>query len=78
MPRERLVEDQQLRIVHERLRELDALAHALAVGADALVGGVHQIDGRRARVRRPSRASRSPKPLSRTSAVTHSRPVIRS
>ena len=44
--RQRLVEDQQLRIVDDRLRELDALAHALAVGADLLVGGVHQIDRR--------------------------------
>jgi len=43
-PGERLVEDQQFRIVDERLRQLDALPHALAVGADLLVRGVHQID----------------------------------
>ena len=41
---QRLVEDQQLGIVHERLRQLDALPHALAVGADLLVRGVEQVD----------------------------------
>ena len=41
---QRLVEDQQLGIVRERLRQLDALPHALAVGADLLVGGVDQVD----------------------------------
>ena len=40
---ERLVEDEQFGIVHERLRELDALPHPLAVGADALARGVHQV-----------------------------------
>ncbi len=43
-PGQRLVEDEQFGLVRERLRQLDALAHALAVGADALVGGVLQID----------------------------------
>ena len=43
-PGQRLVEDEQLGLVRNRLRELDALAHAFAVGADALVGGVLQID----------------------------------
>ncbi len=38
-----LVQDQQLGVVHQRLRELDALAHALAVGANLLPGGVEQI-----------------------------------
>ena len=75
---QRLVEDQQLGIVRDRLRQLDALAHALAVAADLLVGGVQQIDAserpRRRRRRRPSLE----KPFRRTSAVTHSRPVIRS
>jgi hypothetical protein len=41
--RERLIENQQLGIVHDGLGELDALAHALAVGADLLVHGVEQI-----------------------------------
>ena len=41
---ERLVENQQLRLVDDRLRELHALAHALAVGADLLVRRVEQID----------------------------------
>ena len=50
--RERLVEDQQLGIVDERLRQLDALAHALAVGADLLVGRLHQVDAPSARPRR--------------------------
>ena len=76
--RQRLVEDQQLGIVDDRLRQLHALAHALAVGADLLVGGVHQVDRRRARARAASSAAFSPRPLSRTSAVTHSSPVIRS
>ena len=76
--RQRLVEDEQFRIVDERLRHLDALAHALAVGADLLV--------RRRRSGRPSSSARaaiaaasvSATPFRRTSAVTHSRPVIRS
>ena len=42
--RQRLVEDQQLRIVRERLRHLDPLAHALAVGADLLVGRLGELD----------------------------------
>ena len=32
--------------MREGLRQLDALTHALAVGADLLVGGVGQIDRR--------------------------------
>ena len=44
-PRERLVEHNQLRVVHERLRHLHALTHALAVGADLLVpDGIGQLD----------------------------------
>ena len=35
---------EQLRIVRERLRQLHALPHALAVGADLLAGRVGQID----------------------------------
>src|SRR6185437_12928906 len=42
---QRLVEDQHVGIVRERLRHLDALAHAFAVGTDLLVSGVEQIDG---------------------------------
>ena len=43
-PPQRLVEDQQLRVVDDRLRELHALAHPFAVGADLLVRGVEEID----------------------------------
>ena len=50
--RQRFVEDQQLRIVDDRLGELDALAHAFAVGADLLVRGLHQIDRGQRRARR--------------------------
>ena len=39
-------------IVHERLRQLHALAHALAVGADLLVGRVHQVDALERALRR--------------------------
>ena len=78
MPDERLVEDQQLGIVHDRLRQLDALAHALAVGADLLVRGVDQVDALERARARPRRAAVSSRPFRRTSAVTHSRPVIRS
>ena len=55
---QRLVEDEQLGVVHDRLRQLDALPHALAVAADLPVRGVDQIDdlerprGSRARIRR--------------------------
>ena len=44
--RERLIEDEQRRIVHDCLRQLDPLAHPLAVGADLLVRGIHQLDRR--------------------------------
>ena len=44
--RQRLVENEQLRIVDDGLRQLDPLAHALAVGANLLVGRVHQVHGR--------------------------------
>ncbi len=75
---ERLVENQQLRLVDDRLRELHALAHALAVGADLLVRRVEQIDaGQRAYAPLPQRLFRRSR-SSRTSAVTHSRPVMRS
>ena len=63
--------------MHDRLRELDALAHALAVGADLLVGRVHQIDAVERALRRVVGLF-FVRPLSRTSAVTHSSPVIRS
>src|SRR6185436_6894634 len=43
-PAQRLVEDQQLRLVDDRLRQLHALAHALAVGADLAVADVEQVD----------------------------------
>ena len=57
----RLVEEQQIGIVHERLRELDALLHAGRVGLDVavarlaeadvvehLVRALHRVDGRQA------------------------------
>src|SRR5262249_6042363 len=40
------VQDEEFRIVRERLRELHALTHAFAVGADALGGDIEQVDGR--------------------------------
>ena len=53
---ERLVEEQDRRVVDERAGELDPLAHALGVRADRAVGGRHQVhrgdrprDGRRRR-----------------------------
>ena len=80
---QRLVEDQQLRIVHERLRQLDALAHALAVGADLLVGGVDQVDrlerARAAVARPPARRRRSaapaPSPTRGRSSARRTRPA---
>ena len=42
-PGKRLVEDEQLRIVHDRLRHLDALTHPLAVRADLLAAGIRQV-----------------------------------
>ena len=74
---QRLVEDQQLGIVHDRLRELDALAHALAVAADLPVRSVEQIDGPE-RAAAAVRVSFVDSPFRPTSAATHSRPVIRS
>ena len=75
---QRLIEDQQFGIVRQRLRELHPLPHALAVGADLLAGGVEEIDRLRARAA-PSRRPRARStPFNRTSALTHSRPVIRS
>ena len=57
------------RIVDERLGELDPLSHALAVGADALAGGIHQIDRRRARARPPDARPCLSSPFRRASAV---------
>ena len=75
---ERLVENQQLRVVHQRLRQLHALPHALAVAADLLVGRIEQVHRVERRAWPLRAACPSLKPLSRTSAVTHSSPVIRS
>ena len=57
----RLVEEQQIGIVHQRLRQLDALLHAGGVGFDVavprlaqadvkehLVGALHRVDARQA------------------------------
>ena len=74
---QRLVEDEQLGLVRQRLRQLDALAHALAVGADALVGGVFQVDLLERRHRGVGGLAIA-EPCRRSSAVTHSWPVIRS
>ena len=54
-----------------------ALTHALAVGPDTFAGGVHQVHGRQRTLGRGSGLA-SLKPFSRTSAMTHSSPVIRS
>ncbi len=42
--RQRFVEDDQVGVVRERLRELHALAHALAVGANLLARRLHEVD----------------------------------
>ncbi len=58
-PVERLVEQQDRRLVDERRGDLRPLAHPLRVGADRAVGGVLEID-RRDRARgggRPGRGS---------------------
>ena len=75
---QRLVEDEQLGIERDGLRELDALPHALAVRADLLSAA--RRSGRRPRAHgRPPRTPRpSDSPFSRTRPVTHSRPVMRS
>ena len=43
---ERLVEEQDRRVVDQRAGQLGPLAHALGVGADRPVGGVGQVDRR--------------------------------
>ena len=58
MPEQRLVEDEEIGIVRNRLRQLDALPHALAVGADLLPGHLGQID-QLDRAAPPSRVPRS-------------------
>ncbi len=40
---ERLVEHQHLRVVGDGLRQLDALAHAFAVGGHGAAGGRHHV-----------------------------------
>ena len=41
---QRLIEDYNFRIVRQRLRQPDSLAHALAVGSDFALGGVDHVD----------------------------------
>src|SRR6185369_2624306 len=41
---ERFVENQNSRLVRDRLREPDALSHALAVRRDFAIRGIHEID----------------------------------
>ena len=43
-PVRRLVEEQQIGIVHERLRELDALLHARGIGLDVAVARLAEAD----------------------------------
>ena len=70
----RLVEEQQIGIVHERLRQLDALLHAGRVGLDVavarlaeadvvehLVRALHRVDGRAGRRARRSRRRTTPR-----------------
>ena len=81
--RQRLVENQQLRIVRERLRHLDALPHALAVGADLLVRRRRSDRPSRARARAIARASRrrrrsaarAPSPTRARSSARRRRPA---
>jgi hypothetical protein len=47
-PDRRLVHDQQLRIIEQRLRDAHALAHAARIAAQALVGDVVEADHRQA------------------------------
>ena len=56
-PRGRLVQEQQLRVAEQGLRETEALAHALGVALDAPVGGGGQADAleQRAALRRDRR-----------------------
>ena len=70
---EGLVEDEHRGVVHERGGDLDALAHALGVGADAPVGGVRQVD----QVDGPLGRARRGRSRSCSSALsrTNSRPV---
>ena len=45
-PGGRLVQEDELRIVQQRLRQPHALEHALAVAAQRAIGGVQQVDAR--------------------------------
>ena len=54
----RLVEEHDLRVVHQRLRDADALEHALRVGAQPRIGRVREPDPVEQRRRRALRARR--------------------
>ena len=74
---ERLVEDQDRRIVHERGRHLDPLPHALRVAADRSPGGVTQLDhvdraiGGRLGIGHPRQARRGDHELAAGEEVVH-------
>src|SRR5262245_44641195 len=46
----RLVEKHELRVVNQRLGQANPLQHALAVAANAAIGGVDEIDAREQRI----------------------------
>ena len=71
----RLVEEDDARAVHERLREPEPLQHALRVGPDAAVGGVCEADAARAGRARARRGRRAETPCMRASTSSASRPV---
>ena len=61
-PRGGLVEEHQLGLVEQRLREPDALQHALAVLAQLAVRGVEQVHAREQLVERAPRAAAARRP----------------
>ena len=58
---ERLVEQQQLGVVGQRLGQLDALAHALREAADRALGGVLEADDRERPAARAAAGSGTPR-----------------
>ena len=74
-PGHRLVEQQHVGVVRDRLRDLDALPHALAVAAELAVLRVRERDRARAPPARAARHSASSNPDSRSRPATNCRPV---
>ncbi len=72
----RLVQDQQLRVVKQRLRDADALPHAAGVAAKRSPGRADQISKRQQFINAPPRRRRV-KPLERSDVLQklHARQV---